>query len=80
MAADKAVSASRLSKPDIPGASLKGRNPSTLKTDELHFWLKCGGDLAKGLKTKAQLAKRQVSLSMYSKHPHIRTHGLRTPG
>ena len=64
MAAEKPVSASRLSEGDIPGAALQGRNPTTLTTDELHFWLKCRGDPAKGLKTKAQLAKRQVSLSM----------------
>ena len=65
MAADQTVSASRLSEGDIPGASFQGRNPTTLTTDELRFWLKCLGDPAKGLKTKAQLAKRQVSLSMY---------------
>lgn len=65
MAADQTVSTSRLSECDIPGASLQGRNPTTLTTDELRFWLKCRGDPAKGLKTKAQLAKRQVSLSMY---------------
>ena len=65
MAADQTVSASRLSEGDIPGASLQGRNPTTLTTGELRFWLKCRGDPAKGLKTKAQLAKRQVSLSMY---------------
>ena len=65
MAADQTVSASRLSEGDIPGASLQGRNPTTLTTDELRFWLKCRGDPVKGLKTKAQLAKRQVSLSMY---------------
>lgn len=63
--ADQAVSAYRLSEDDIPGASLQGRNPTTLTTDALRFWLKCRGDPAKGLKTKAQLAKRQVKLSMY---------------
>ena len=47
-----------LTEEDIPGASLQGRNPTALKTDELRFWLKCRGDPAKGLKTKAQLAKR----------------------
>lgn len=64
MAANKSVS-SRLFEEDIPGASLQGRNPTTLKSDELRFWLKCRGDPAKGLKTKAQLAKRQVSFSIY---------------
>ena len=39
---------------DIPGSSLKGRNPSELKNDELRFWLKCRDDPAKGLRTKAQ--------------------------
>lgn len=61
MAAHDSVS-SRLSQilteEDIPGASLQGRNPTALKSDELPFWLKCRGDPAKGLKTKAQLAKR----------------------
>lgn len=47
----------KLSEKDIPGASLSGRNPSTLKTDEFLFWLKCRGELAKGLKTKAQMVK-----------------------
>ncbi|CAH3034496.1 unnamed protein product [Pocillopora meandrina] len=61
MAAHGSVS-SRLSQSlteeDVPGASLQGRNPTALKTDELRFWLKCRGDPAKGLKTKAQLSKR----------------------
>ena len=65
MAAEKPLSASRLFEGDIPGAALQGRNPTTITTDELRFWLKCRGDPAKGIKTKAQLAKRQVSLSMY---------------
>lgn len=66
MTAEQTVSASRLLEGDIPGASLQGRNPTTLTTDELRFWLICRGDPAKGLKTKAQLAKRQVSfISMY---------------
>ena len=43
---------------DIPGASLHGRKPSELKNDELKFWLRCRGDRAKGLKTKAELVKR----------------------
>ena len=47
-----------LSKDDIPGASLAGRNPASLKTKELKFWLRCRGDSLKGLKTKAQLIKR----------------------
>ena len=47
-----------LSEEDIPGASLNGRKPAELKNDDLKFWLKCRGDSAKGLKTKAQLIKR----------------------
>ena len=47
-----------LTEGDIHGASLQGRNPTAPKTDELRFWLKCRGDPAKGLKTKAQLVKR----------------------
>lgn len=47
-----------LNEDDIPGASLKGRNASKLKNDELKFWLKCRGDSGKGLKTKAELVKR----------------------
>ena len=47
-----------LSENDIPGASLAGRNPASLKNVELIFWLQCRGDSLKGLKTKAQLIKR----------------------
>ena len=64
MAADQTVSASRLSEGDIPGASLQGRNSTTLTTDELPFWLECRGDPAKGLKTKAQFTKRQKWICM----------------
>ena len=39
------------------GAALAGRNPSSLKNEELKFWLRCHGDSLKGLKTKAQLIK-----------------------
>ena len=46
-----------LKEDDIPGASLAGRNPSSLKNEELKFWLRCRGDSLKGLKTKAQLVK-----------------------
>ena len=48
----------KLSEADIPGSSLGGRVPTNLKVQELKFWLKCRGDPAKGLKTKAQLVKR----------------------
>ena len=47
-----------LTEDDIPGASLAGRNPSSLKNEELEFWLRCRGDSLKGLKTKVQLVKR----------------------
>ena len=49
---------SGLIKDDIPGASLAGRNPSSLKNEELRFWLRCREDSLKGLKTKALLVKR----------------------
>lgn len=49
-----------LTEEDIPGASLCGRKPSELKNQELKFWLRCRGDPAKGLKTKAELVKRYV--------------------
>ena len=52
------LGASLLEENDIPGVSLCGRNPSELKNEELKFWLKCRGDPAKGLKTKAELVKR----------------------
>ena len=32
--------------------------PSELKNEQLKFWLKCGGDPGKGLKTKDELVKR----------------------
>ena len=47
-----------LTEDDIPGASLCGRNPEQLKNEELRFWLRCRGDVGKGLKTKAELVKR----------------------
>ena len=47
-----------LTENDISGASLLGRKPEQLKNEELKFWLKCRGDPAKGLKTKAELVKR----------------------
>ena len=43
-----------LTEEDIPGASLAGRNPSSLKNEELP----CLEDSLKGLKTKALLVKR----------------------
>lgn len=47
-----------LTENDIPGSSLSGRNPESLKNPELRFWLKCRGDSCKSLTTKAQLVKR----------------------
>ena len=47
-----------LTENDLRGASLAGRNPSSLKNEELKFWLRCRGDSLKGLKTKAYLVKR----------------------
>ena len=47
-----------LTEEDIPGASLQGGNLTTLKSDELRFWLKFRGDPAKGLKTQAQLRRK----------------------
>ena len=61
MAASRSSSAESnviLTENDIPGASLAGRNPSSLKNEELKFWLRCRGDSLKGLKTKACLVKR----------------------
>lgn len=54
-----------LSEGDIPGSSLLGRKPEELKNSELEFWLKCRGDSAKGLKTKAQLVKRYGNSSHF---------------
>ena len=48
-----------LTEDDIPGASLAGRNPPSLKNEELKFWLRCRGDSLKGLKRKAQLIKQR---------------------
>lgn len=58
MAAGIQTRVSNLTEEDIPGAALLGRKPSELKNEELKFWLKCRGDPAKGLKTKAELVKR----------------------
>lgn len=64
MAPEVSDSSVKLSENDIPGASLCGRKPEELKTDELKFWLRCRGDNGKGLKTKAQLVKRYVCLHL----------------
>ena len=47
------MATSVLTEDDISGASLAGREPSSLSNNELQFWLKCRGDSLKGLKTKA---------------------------
>ena len=47
-----------LTEGDIPRASLAGRNPSSLKNEELRFLLRCREDSLKGLNTKALLVKR----------------------
>lgn len=52
------MAASALTEDDIPGSSLAGREPASLKNEELRFWLRCRGDSLKGLKTKALLVKR----------------------
>ena len=41
---------------DIPGASLKGRQPNDLTVPELKRWLSCRGGTVRG--TKADLVKR----------------------
>ena len=46
-----------LTEDDIPGASLAGRNPSSLKNEELRFWLRCREDSLKGLKNKSFACK-----------------------
>jgi hypothetical protein len=50
----------QLSEQDIPGTSLNERPPAQLKVEKLRFWLKCRGDNAKGLKTKAQFVLKKV--------------------
>ncbi|CAH3158072.1 unnamed protein product [Pocillopora meandrina] len=52
------MAACQLTEGDIPGYSLCGRSPATLKNDEIKFWLKCRGDSLKGIKTKTALVKR----------------------
>ena len=56
---DDSPSAIFLTEDDIPGASLLGRKPEGLKNTELCLWLKCRGDLGKGLKTKAELVRQR---------------------
>lgn len=41
---------------------MRNLKPEEFKNDELRFWLQCRGDPAKGLKNKAQLAKRRYFL------------------
>ena len=68
--------ASKLTEADIPGASLEGRTPESLKIGELKFWLCCCGvsGLSK-LKTKRDYVQRFVLsgslrsyLCIYNKH------------
>lgn len=61
-----ADSAIILTENNIPGASLNGRNPSSLKNEELKFWLRCRGDSLKGLKTKACFVKRWAYATIYT--------------
>lgn len=55
---DQTASTTILTENDITGAALGGRKPEELRNEVLKFWLRCREDLAKGLKTKAQLVKR----------------------
>ena len=48
-----------LQEKDIPGASLRGRDPSELKIPELKRWLACRGTPLKG--KKADLVARFVT-------------------
>ena len=50
------VAACALSEDDIPGASLAGREPATLKNEEHRLWLKCRGDSLKGFENQTHLA------------------------
>ena len=57
---------------DIPGASLAGRNPSSLKNEELKFWLRCRGDSFKELKTKAPLVKHLcTTIRNFAQKPNL---------
>ena len=47
-----------LLKMTFPEPRWLGENPSSLKNEELRFWLRCREDSLKGLKTKALLVKR----------------------
>ena len=60
------MAACALTEDDIPGSSLVGREPASLKNEELRFWLKCRGDSLKGLKTKALLVKRSGNILRHS--------------
>ena len=60
-----------LTEDDIPGASLAGREPATLKNEELRFWLKCKGDSLKGLKTKALLVIRLEAKGLELRFSHF---------
>ena len=48
---------------DIPGASLTGRDPKTLKVVELQRWLQCRGASTKG--KKSELVLRSVNCINY---------------
>ena len=61
------MAARALTRDDIPGSSLAGRERASLKNEELRFWLGCCGDSLKGLKTKALLVKRESKI----RHSHL---------
>ena len=54
-----------LTEEDIPGSSLSGRRPATLKNNELQFWLRCRGDSCKGL--RANVCKNRATCGHNSK-------------
>ena len=52
---------SELTEADIPGASLDGQAPETLKIAELKFWLRChGANGLSNLKTKSYYVQRFI--------------------
>ena len=54
-AMDKGTKPAMIDEKDIPGASLRGRDPNSLKTPELKRWLICRNASTKGKKAELVL-------------------------
>ena len=52
------VNMNSLLESDIPWSSFGGRNPESLKVDELRFWLRCLGDTLLMFKNQSSVSQK----------------------